>query len=144
MIKIKNNINIKEKKIIYLAIKSTGPGGQNINKVSTAIILKYKISYEDYPAWFIKRLKIKAGKKYSKNDHVQLRSKKHRSQLKNKKEALNRLILLFFSAAKRKQTRKRKRKSQSSIENRLRLKRMKSIKKRTRSQKFDNFRLNNN
>ena len=139
MIKIKNSININEKKIFYQATKSAGPGGQRTNKVSTAIILKYKISKDDYPIWFIEQLKIKAGKRYLKNDHVQLRAKKHRSQFKNKKEALNRLILLFFNAAKRNQTRKRKRKNRFSIENRLRQKRIKGLKKRIRSQNYENF-----
>ena len=136
MIEIKNSININEKKICYQATKSAGPGGQRTNKVSTTIILKYKISNDDYPLWFIEQLKNKAGKRYLKNDHIQLRAKKHRSQFKNKKEALNRLILLFCSAAKRKRTRKRKRKSQFSVEKRLRQKRMKGLKKRIRSQKL--------
>jgi protein subunit release factor B len=51
------NVYINKAKIKYYPIKSSGSGGQKINKVSTAILLKYYIRDQDYPQWFIKNLK---------------------------------------------------------------------------------------
>ena len=57
MIKINETIFIFDNEIKFKAVKSSGPGGQHINKVSTGIILKYDISNIDYPKWFIANLK---------------------------------------------------------------------------------------
>ena len=56
MIKIGRGISIFNEKIKYKAVRSSGPGGQHVNKVSTAIILKYNIYLFKYPAWFVKNL----------------------------------------------------------------------------------------
>ena len=54
---INKKISIFDDKITFKAIRSTGPGGQHVNKVSTAIVLKYDISDHNYPEWFLKNLK---------------------------------------------------------------------------------------
>ena len=61
MIHIYKNIFIDELKIRYVGIRSSKPGGQNVNKVSTGIRLQYDLNILGYPDWFIKKLK-KMGK----------------------------------------------------------------------------------
>ena len=75
---------------------------QNINKVSTAIILQYELFYKDYPKWFIQNLENNFANKISKKNILTIKKNKHRSQLTNKKEALNKLKQIFKISAKRK------------------------------------------
>jgi ribosome-associated protein len=102
VISIAKNIYIEDERIKYKAIKSSGSGGQNINKVSTAIILQYELFYKDYPKWFIQNLENNFANKISKKNILTIKKNKHRSQLTNKKEALNKLKQIFKISAKKK------------------------------------------
>jgi ribosome-associated protein len=102
VISIAKNIYIEDERIKYKAIKSSGSGGQNINKVSTAIILQYELFYKDYPKWFIQNLESNFANKISKKNILTIKKNKHRSQLTNKKEALNKLKQIFKISAKKK------------------------------------------
>ena len=100
MIHIYKNIFIDELKIRYLGIRSSKPGGQNVNKVSTGIRLQYDLNIFEYPDWFIKKLK-KNGKKYiTESGILNVKSISYRTQGKNKKEALKRMVDLFKQSAK--------------------------------------------
>ena len=70
MIFITKSVAIKKDFITYQPIKSSGPGGQNVNKVSTAIMLKYHLEVHLYPNWFILQLKSNAGSQLSKKDVI--------------------------------------------------------------------------
>ena len=95
MIEIDKDIILFDEKIKFQAIRSSGPGGQHVNKVSTAIILKYNIYLFKYPAWFIKNLKSNiSSSQLSKTGELLIKSKKYKSQHKNKKDALNKLIYM--------------------------------------------------
>ena len=89
------NVYINKAKIKYYPIKSSGSGGQKINKVSTAILLKYYIRDQDYPQWFIKNLKKKFGNRISKENILILRSSSSRYQKINKKSCLDKLNKIF-------------------------------------------------
>ena len=103
MIDIANGIKLFDKKIEYQAIRSNGPGGQHVNKVSTAIILKYNLNVHNYPEWFLKSIKINANNAQLSNKNIiTIKSNRFRSQLKNKKDATNRLISLLKRSSKRK------------------------------------------
>lgn len=129
MIKIKKNIFIDKNKINFQATKSSGPGGQNINKVSTAIILKYYFKIEDYPQWFIKNLINRAGSKFSKKGYLIIKANSYRSQKLNKKEALNRLVKLFKLSSDKQKPRINTKPNKGSIEKRLNNKKNNSLKK---------------
>ena len=58
MIRIDKGIKLFDKEIEFQATRSNGPGGQNVNKVSTAIILKYNLNVHNYPEWFLNSIKI--------------------------------------------------------------------------------------
>ena len=130
MIDIANGIKLFDKKIEYQAIRSNGPGGQHVNKVSTAIILKYNLNVHNYPEWFLKSIKINANNvQLSNKNIITIKSNRFRSQLKNKRDATNRLISLLKRSSKRKKSRKKTLPTKKSIETRLFRKKINSKKK---------------
>ena len=130
MIDIANGIKLFDKKIEYQAIRSTGPGGQHVNKVSTAIILKYNLNVHNYPEWFLESIKINANNAQLSNKNIiTIKSNRFRSQLKNKRDATNRLISLLKRSSKRKKSRKKTLPTKKSIETRLLRKKINSKKK---------------
>ena len=88
MIYIDKEIYIYEDKIIYKPIRSSGPGGQNVNKVSTGIHLQYNINEHSYPGWFINRLEKVSGGVLSKSGLIIIKANSYRSQIKNKRRLL--------------------------------------------------------
>ena len=130
MIDIDNGIKLFDKKIEFQAIRSNGPGGQNVNKVSTAIILKYNLNVHNYPGWFLKSIKIHANNaQLSSKNIITIKSNRFRSQLKNKRDATNRLISLLKISSKKKKSRKKTLPTKKSIETRLLRKKINSKKK---------------
>ena len=130
MIDIANGIKLFDEKIEYQAIRSNGPGGQNVNKVSTAIILKYNLNIHNYPEWFLKSIKINANNAQLSNKNIiTIKSNRFRSQLKNKRDATNRLISLLKISSKKKKSRKKTLPTKKSIETRLLIKKINSKKK---------------
>ena len=130
MIDIANGIKLFDKKIEYQAIRSNGPGGQHVNKVSTAIILKYNLNVHNYPEWFLKSIKINANNAQLSNKNIiTIKSNRFRSQLKNKRDATKRLISLLERSSKRKKSRKKTLPTKKSIETRLLRKKINSRKK---------------
>ena len=130
MIEIANGIKLFDEKIEYQAIRSNGPGGQHVNKVSTAIILKYNLNVHNYPEWFLKSIKINANNAQLSNKNIiTIKSNRFRSQLKNKRDATNRLISLLKRSSKRKKSRKKTLPTKRSIETRLLRKKINSKKK---------------
>ena len=133
MIKINNIISIFDDKLKFKAIKSTGPGGQHVNKVSTGIILQYNILNHSYPGWFIDNLKNKINsKKLSKNGIITIKATNYRSQSRNKKDAIDRLLILFKECSNRKKIRKKTRPPAYLNEKRINDKRKISKKKSLR------------
>ena len=130
MIEIDKGIKLFDKKIEYQAIRSNGPGGQHVNKVSTAIILKYNLNVHDYPEWFLKSIKINAkNSQLSSKNIITIKSNRFRSQLRNKRDATSRLISLLKRSSVRKKIRKKTLPTKKSIETRLLKKRINSKKK---------------
>ena len=133
MIKIDNTISIFDEKLKFKAIKSSGPGGQHVNKVSTGIILQYSIFNQSYPEWFIDNIKNKINsKKLSKNGIITIKATKYRSQSRNKKDAIDRLLILFKECSNRKKIRKKTRPPAYSNEKRINEKKKISKKKSLR------------
>ena len=137
MIDIADGIKLFDKKIEYQAIRSNGPGGQHVNKVSTAIILKYNLNVHNYPGWFLKSIKINANNAQLSNKNIiTIKSNRFRSQLKNKRDATNRLISLLKRSSIRKKSRKKTLPTKKSIETRL-LKKKRNSKKKILRKKPD-------
>ena len=132
MIQVSDTIAIFENKIIYKAIRSSGPGGQHVNKVSTAVVLQYDITCHSYPEWFIINLKKNGGNLISKNGVLNIKARSHRSQSINKVDALNRMIYLFKQSAQKPIQRKKTQAPKRVNENRLLNKKKQSQKKQLR------------
>ena len=133
MIKITDSIYINEPEVKESFIRSSGPGGQHVNKVATAVQLRFNaknsgnISEEVY-----NRLRTIAGSKLTKDGNLIIVSREYRSQSQNRQVALDKLISLLQQAAKRPKRRTPTRPSQASVEKRLRNKRLQSEKKKSR------------
>ena len=133
MIKITDSIYINESELKESFIRSSGPGGQHVNKVSTAVQLRFNaktsgnISKEVY-----NRLRTIAGSKLTEDGNLIIVSQVHRSQIQNRQVALDKLISLLQQAAKKPKHRKKTRPSRASVEKRLRNKRLQSEKKKSR------------
>ena len=133
MIKINETISIHDNEMKFKAVKSSGPGGQHINKVSTGIILKYDISNIDYPKWFISNLKndIKSNKLF-KDGIFTIEANSFRSQYRNRKDAIERLRIIFKKSSRKLKKRRKTSPSLQSIEKRLKNKKKLSQKKSLR------------
>ncbi len=136
MIEITDKISVDENDIEYNAVRSAGPGGQNVNKVSTAIQIHFDIDkIENMTDAMRARLVTLAGSKLNKENCIVIKAQDQRTQERNKENALNRLIELIKKAAVEPKKRKPKKRSKASHQKRLDEKKKQSDKKKKR--KFD-------
>lgn len=137
MLKVTPTIEILEKDLEFQFVRSGGPGGQNVNKVATTVILRFDLRNTDSLEEEVKKRLIKiVGRKYSKEGHILLYGRRFRSQDKNRQDTLNRLKELILRALEEPKPRKKTKKPRAAIEERLKKKKILSDKKRGR-QKVD-------
>jgi len=133
MIKITDSIYINESEVKESLIRSSGSGGQHVNKVATAVQLRFNAKCSgNISAKVYKRLRAIAGSKLTEDGNLIIVSREHRSQSQNRRVALDKLISLLQQAAKKQKHRTPTRPSQASVEKRLRNKRLQSEKKKSR------------
>ena len=100
MIRITDTINIDESEIEESFVRSSGPGGQNVNKLSTAVQLRFDVRRSPALANDVAvRLMRLAGKRMTKDGVLVLIAQNHRTQERNRAEALDRLVRLIRQAA---------------------------------------------
>lgn len=133
MIKINKDIILDENELKLRFIKSSGPGGQNINKVSTAVQLTLDIKKSPSIPDFYKEILLKnVGKKISKEGLLIILAKRYRSQERNKQDAINRLIIFLKKCVATKKKRIKTYPTKASGEARVQQKKKKSQKKELR------------
>ena len=98
MLKISPQISIPDKEIEINAIRSQGAGGQNVNKVSTAIHLRFNIQASSLPFLYKQRLLASQDQRINNEGTVVIKSQRYRSQDKNREDALQRLKDLIKKA----------------------------------------------
>jgi ribosome-associated protein len=120
MIEITPEILINENEIHFDFVRSSGPGGQHVNKVSTAVHLRWDarklrtVSNEVYL-----RLKKEAGKRLSADGILIIQASRFRSQDRNRQDALDRLVTLIRKAAEKPKHRRKTRPTKASKERKL-------------------------
>ena len=99
MLQINDRITISAQYIHVAYVRSSGPGGQNVNKVSTRAQLRFDLAdYPDLTAAVKKRLAVLAGRRLTKEHTLVLESDRFRDQLRNRRECLDRLRRLILQA----------------------------------------------
>ena len=133
MIRINNSIALDDSEIDESFIRSSGPGGQNVNKVSSAVQLRFDVKASPSLAKEVKvRLTRLAGKKMTKDGVLVITAQRHRSQDHNRQDALDRLVGLIRLAAIRPTLRKPTTPTRSSRRKRLEVKKLRGTVKKLR------------
>jgi ribosome-associated protein len=132
MVQISKTVNISDSELEFSAIRSQGAGGQNVNKVATAIHLRFDITASSLPNYYKEKLLQLSDRRFTNNGVVVIKAQEHRSQEQNREEAVKRLQELVRSAIIVPKLRKPSKPSRSSQKRRLESKSKRSQIKATR------------
>jgi len=124
---------LNEDEIKIRFIRASGPGGQNVNKVSTAAQLRFDVANSpSLPNDARRRLRQLAGHRMTENGVLVITARKYRTQEQNRQEAIDRLAALIRQAMQKPKKRRKTRATLASKKRRLEAKRRRSLKKRLR------------
>jgi ribosome-associated protein len=132
MFRITETIFIEDDEIVFEAVRSQGPGGQKVNKTSSAIHLRFDINASSLPAFYKERFLSRKDSRITKEGVIVIKSQQHRSQEQNKEEALNRLAELIKSAGETQKKRVATRPTKGAVKQRLQSKKKHGEKKQMR------------
>jgi ribosome-associated protein len=133
MIEVTPTIQIDEDEIQFEFVRSSGPGGQNVNKVSTSVQLRFNLLGSPSLGEGVKHRLIKlAGKRVTEEGVLIIEARQYRSQERNRQAALERLVRLIQQAAEPPKPRRKTQPTQASKLRRLESKRKRSEVKRLR------------
>lgn len=128
------SVQLDERELEEVFVRSPGPGGQNVNKVSTAVQLRFPLDCtKTLPADVKRRLRALAGRRVTADGWLVIEASRFRSQARNRADARARLVELIRAAAKPPKARKPTRPSAASKERRLKAKRTRARTKQARS-----------
>ncbi len=136
MIEITSTLSLGESELQLDFIRASGPGGQNVNKVSSAVQLRFDVGGSPSLTEKVKeRLARLAGSRLTGEGVLVIEAKRYRSQEQNRLDAIHRLVVLIIKALEKPETRKKTRPSFSARAARLDAKKHRGAIKRTRQEK---------
>lgn len=132
-VRINDQLVIDDSEISLGYVQSSGPGGQNINKVATAVQLRFDVRRSpSLPDDIRLRLERLAGKRLSDDGILIIDAHRYRTQEHNRQDAIARLIAMIRKAAEKPKTRRKTKPTEASVQKRLESKRRRSEVKRLR------------
>jgi len=133
MIQVSRTIAIDERELEFHFIRSSGPGGQNVNKVATAVQLRFDVvRSRSLPDEVRDRLIALGGRRVNENGELVIEARRFRTQERNRQDAIDRLVELIGKAAVRPKARHKTAPSRAARERRLAEKRLRGDAKRKR------------
>jgi ribosome-associated protein len=132
MLHVTPTLVIPEHELDERFVRASGPGGQNVNKVSTAVELRFDVGASRLTEDVKARLLVLAGKRMTQEGVLLIDSREHRTQAQNRAAARARLVALLRQAARRPRSRKKTRPSRAARERRLEAKGQRALVKARR------------
>jgi ribosome-associated protein len=132
MLRVTDDIVVHDREMEEQFVRASGPGGQNVNKVTTAVELRFDIGRSSLPADVKERLSKLGGKRVTAGGILLIDSREHRTQSQNREAARERLLALLQRAARRPKTRRPTKPRAGAREKRLASKKMRSAVKAQR------------
>lgn len=119
MIRISDTLSIADSELDERFVRASGPGGQNVNKVATAVELRFDVAASSLPPDVKTRLRALAGSRLTGEGHLLIDSREFRTQAQNREAARDRLAALVAQAAIRPKTRRATKPGRAAKERRL-------------------------
>lgn len=101
MIRLAPGVSIDERDLVWQFARASGPGGQNVNKVESAVLLRFDLGHPALPTDLRDRLIKLAGHRVTKDGVLIIQAQRFRSQERNRQDAIERLVALTTAAHRR-------------------------------------------
>ena len=126
MIQITDTLAIDEREVEERFVRASGPGGQNVNKVSTAVQLRFDVNASSLPVEVKTRLISLSGSRLTTEGILVIDAREHRTQAQNREAARDRLVALIEQATRRPKKRRATKPGKAAKEKRLTSKKLRS------------------
>lgn len=138
MIKITAHLELQDDEVQFTFVRASGPGGQNVNKLSTAAQMRFDVAHSPSLSDEVReRLTKLAGSRMTLKGELIIKASRYRTQERNKQDALTQLKSLIISATVRPKKRRKTKPTYGSVQQRLASKKLHSKKKSMRRDNAD-------